>query len=239
MRTPLNRRHLVSSTLTQAWKIYRSQFVLILALAALIWLPCELLSSYCEAFVFKSAHASSQLARLLDHFVGIIATAAIVCTAMVAHDGKRITFDYALAGGLSAWWRMWWTRFLCALLILVGLLMLIIPGLYIATRLFFIDSVVVAEGISGTAAIGRTFDLTKNRFGPSLLLICAIYGVLIVPACAFALPATFISALDHWIVQATASFACDLVGAFASVAFFCAYKGYAQSSVPPTPPTGF
>jgi hypothetical protein len=208
------------------------------SLAAVVWLPCELLSSYCDAFVFKGDHASFHFTRLLDHFVGIIATAAVICTAMAAHAGKRITFDYALAGGLASWWRMWWTRLLCGLLVLVGLLILIIPGLYIAARLFLIESVIVAEGLSGTEAIARSFQLTKNRIWATLLLICAISLVVSIPTSVFALPTTLAPPLNHWLIQATASFACDLIGAFTSVAFYCAYEAYAQLTIPPASEQG-
>lgn len=53
----------------------------------------------------------------------------------------------------------------------MGLLLLVIPGLYLGTRFAFAENIVVAEGVSGTTALQRSFDLTRDRFWPVFWLI--------------------------------------------------------------------
>src|SRR6184192_3038929 len=113
--------------LAQSWQIYRQQFSVIVAVVLVIWTPLELLSSYMDAFVFgeDDFRKSWKFAQFLDNFFGIIATAGVIFIGHQALIGQRATFRSALATGFNSWGRMWWTRFLTGLALVVGLLLLI------------------------------------------------------------------------------------------------------------------
>jgi hypothetical protein len=221
---------MISSILSDAWRIFRERFGVIAAVVVVIWLPCELLSSYLDAFVFgpDDFRKSFKFAQLLDNFIGIIATAGVTFIAISARSGPDATFGSAIGAGFGAWGRMWWTRFLSGIALLFAFLLLIIPGVYLLTRLCFVESIVVAERISGSRAMRRSLEITKDRFWPTFRLGLVILLLLIVPAGAVILPTILIPALDHWLVDAASQLACDVIGAFTTVALLCGYQNYSN-----------
>ncbi len=216
--------------LADAWQIYRQQFKVIAAVAAAVWLPCDLLSSYFDAFVFgpDNFRASFKLTQFLDNFIGIIATAGVIFIALSSRSGQAVTFRNAMAAGFSSWGRMWWSRLLSGFVLLVTTVFFILPGLYFATRFCFIEVLVVAECISGKKAMVRSLELTRDRFGQAFLLCLTIALLWIVPYILI----LCISVMGNWLTEAAGQFATDLLFAFTIVAFFCAYERYAKACKP-------
>jgi hypothetical protein len=223
---------MISSILSQAWGVYRQRFGLIASVVITVWLPCELLSSYFDAFVFgpDDFRHSFQLTRFLDNFIGIIATAGVIFIAFATRSGQPATFGGGIGAGFAAWGRMWWTRFLSGLTILIGLLLLVIPGVYVATRLSFVESIVVAEHISGTDAMRRSFDITKGRFWQAFWLAIVVGLLVIGPVAVVILPTMFVPGLDYWLIDAAAQLACDVICAFGTVAFLCGYEAFSEAT---------
>jgi hypothetical protein len=221
---------MISTILSNAWRVYREHFGLIAAVVIVVWLPCELLNSYVDAFVFgpDDFRRSFKLTQFLDNFIGIIATAGVTFIAITAHTETPASFGSAVGTGFSSWGRMWWTRFLSGLAIIVALLLLIIPGVYLLTRLCFVESVVVAERISGTRAMARSFELTNDRFWQTFRFGLAVGILTAIPLILIALPTLLVPAFDHWLIDAFVQLTCDVIGAFATVAFLCGYQAYAE-----------
>jgi hypothetical protein len=221
---------MITSILSEAWRIFCERFAVIAAVVVVVWLPCELLSSYFDAFVFgpDDFRKSFRFAQLLENCIGIIATAGVTFIALSARSGKQVTFGSAIGAGFSAWGRMWWTRFLSGIALLGAFLLLIIPGVYVLTRLCFVESIVVAEGISGSQAMRRSFEITKGRFWPTFGLGLILLLVLIVPIIVVVTPTVFIPALDYWLIDAASQLVCDVIAAFITVALLCGYQVYSN-----------
>lgn len=219
---------MIKTILSQAWRVYRERFGVIAAVVIVVWLPCELLSSYFETFVFgpDESSRSLKLGHLLESFIGIIATSGVTFVALKARSGQSATFPNAMGAGFQSWGRMWWTRLLCGLAIALAAVALIIPGIYLLTRLCFAETVVVAERISGRRAMARSFELTKGRFWPTFRFGLVLVLVIVLPVFLFFLPVAFIEALDHWLVYVAINLTGDVVAAFATVALLCGYEAY-------------
>lgn len=73
--------------------------------------------------------------------------------------------------------------FLTSVLSLFGLLLLIVPGIYVAVRLAFVPFLVVDEGLGPTAALAESWRRTEGRFwallGGALLGLFAVWVGLI------------------------------------------------------------
>jgi hypothetical protein len=76
----------------------------------------------------------------------------------------------------------------------------------------------------------RSFELTKNRFWPTFRLGLVLLLLLIVPGALVILPTAFIPALDHWLIDAAAQLAGDVIAAFGTVALLCGYNAYSNES---------
>lgn len=216
---------MTAAILKQAWSVYRSNFVVIAAVILVICLPIDLLSSYMDYFVFDpdDFRKSFKFSRFLDNFIGIIATAAIIWIGHAASKGERPSFGGAMRTGGSSWGLMWWTRFLSGLVLVLGFLLLVLPGVYLLVRLALIEPVVVCERASGSAAMRRSFELTKGRFW-KLFGLGLIFGAIMIAIVAcIVVPAILIPALDHWLVDAASTLIADFVGAYGTLCLYSAY----------------
>ena len=157
---------MITAVLKHAWDLYRTHFGTVAAVVMVIWLPLELLSSYMDYFVFDSDdfRRSFKFAQFLDNFFGIIATAGVISIGYTSWLGRRPSVREALDVGVRSWGRMWWTRFLTALTLVFGFLLLIFPGIYLLVRLALVEPIAVCERVSGSAAMRRSFELTRGHF---------------------------------------------------------------------------
>ncbi len=221
---------MITPILRHAWSLYRKHFGVVAAVVVAIWLPLDLLSSYMDYFVFgpDDVRKSFKFARFLDNFVGIVATAAVIAVGYSSCVGGHPAFGSAMSVGARSWGRMWWTRVLTGLSIVLGLILLIIPGLYLLVRLALVEPVVVCERVSGSTAMRRSFELTRGRFWQVVLLVLASGAIIIVPMACVILPIVFIPVLDHWIVDAATSLLADVIAAFGTLCLLCAYVSFAK-----------
>jgi hypothetical protein len=211
-----------------AWDAYRKHFRVVASVVLVICLPLELLSSYMDYFVFgqEGLQKSFKFARMLDNFIGIIATAGVISVGYTAWLGQLPSFGGAMRVGVSSWGRMWWTRVLKTLAVVLGFLLLILPGIYLLVRLALAEPVAVCERVSGSAAMRQSFELTKGRVKEVFLLGLVFGAVLLAALACLILPALFIPAMDHWLVHATTGVIVDLVGAFGTLCMVCAYASF-------------
>lgn len=224
---------MIKSILSDALRIYRARFGVIALIVAIIWLPCNLVDSYFTYFVFdpEDIRGPFKLTQFLENFFGIIASAGVTYVALGQTVNRPVGFSNALGVGFSSWGRMWITRFLFSIAVLLGLLLLVIPGLYLGTRFAFAESIVVAEGVSGTTALQRSFDLTRDRFWPVFWLIVLTVLIIAIPAVLFSLPVALVPALDHWLINAAFMLPADIAIAFATVVFTCGYRTLSEEPV--------
>lgn len=219
--------------LRESWATYRRHVLVIVAVVAVVWTPLELLSSYMDFFVFgeDDFRKSWKFAQFLENFFGIIATAGVIFIGSSARDGQVPRFGPAIAAGFDAWARMWWTRFLTALVTLLGFIFLVVPGVFLMVRFSLVEPVTVQERISGLAAMRRSYDLTAGRFWLVFRLALALAAILVLPLLAVALPGILIQSLDHWLIDAAFQLVFDGVMAFATVVFATVYSQFRSELV--------
>lgn len=216
----------VGMILREAWRAYTQGFWSIAVIVAVIWAPLELLSSYMDYFVFgpEELGKSFRFARLLDTFGGIIATAGVLFFGQAWLSGERTTVGASLSQGLSAWGRMWLTRFFYGLYLLGGLLLFVLPAIYLLARLCLAEAVTVCEKRSGRDALNRSFELTRGRFWEIFRLGLSLIGLVIVVAVVVVLPTVLVPALDHWLMDAATNLIFDIAAAFGTLCFLCVYR---------------
>ena len=229
----------MSIILKQGWRLYRQNFGTLAAVVVAVWSPCELLSSYMDAFVFgeEGWRKSIRLTLFLDNFFGIIATGGVITIGYSSLSGGSLTFGTALGMGAAAWGRMFWTRCLIGLAVIGGFLLLVIPGIYLCVRLAFIEPVVICEKVYGTTAIRRSFELTKGQFWFIFRLGLVLITLLLLMIGLFVfLPAILIPALDNWLVDAATQLAADVLSAFCTLCLVTAYVSFLNEKKLSEPP---
>jgi hypothetical protein len=101
--------------------------------------------------------------------------------------GEQPGARQALVSGFEAFTPLFFAVLLAAVGIAIGFLALIIPGVYLAVRWFFVPQAVVIDGTQGPAALTRSGEVVQGFWWRT-------FGLVIVVNLAVALPALVLSA---------------------------------------------
>ncbi|MGB8931425.1 MAG: hypothetical protein WCC48_09300 [Anaeromyxobacteraceae bacterium] len=96
--------------------------------------------------------------------------------------GRNVTFGAMIGAGFSRAWPLFIVGLAAYLLVLIGLVALIVPGVIVGMALIVSVPIVVAEGSAGVGAtIKRSFALTKGSrgtiFGAVVVVVLALWAV--------------------------------------------------------------
>lgn len=76
----------------------------------------------------------------------------------------------------AKFWSFWWMSVMSALAIMVGCVLLIIPGLYLAARWFVAGPVLIAEDKSATEALRESWHLTRGSVWHLVAATLVLFG---------------------------------------------------------------
>lgn len=183
----------VVATLRDAWGLFRRDRALLVRLAApfLFWpalalgllIPAPPLPD--EGVADTTARATAWIdsaGQWAGHYggwyfasyaVGLIGTAALLTLVL---GGGRLTVGEALGRALKAAPRYLLAMILVALPVGAGMLLYILPGLYVAGRLLVVGPVLLAERrMAAVGALARSFALTRGVGLPMAALASCTY----------------------------------------------------------------
>jgi len=136
-------------------------------------------------------------------------------------DGRVIGPMQAWACGLHNWGRLFFTFLLSALAISVGLMLLVLPGLYIAVRLGLANQVCLLERKSPIEAMKISWAGTGDLFWTLAKGLAIIYGLLFV---AEMLLAPLVS--GNALLRMLASVVLDFLNVFGAIYTFRIYRAW-------------
>jgi hypothetical protein len=124
----------------------------------------------------KSAFgASFGVTLVLGAFLGLLAQAATVDAAMRVADGGRVEFGQALGRAFGRLPVLLGAGLIAFVLIMVGFMLLVVPGIMVSLAYMMMLQVVVAERLGPWGSLKRSALLTKGvrwkLFGFALLLV--------------------------------------------------------------------
>ncbi|MDR3142147.1 MAG: glycerophosphoryl diester phosphodiesterase membrane domain-containing protein [Tannerellaceae bacterium] len=167
----------ISEVLSASWAALKSQ----------IWILVGLFIGYMIlSFVFglllspaMTSIALSLIANLIFYVIAIVFTLGYTKNLFQTLDGEEPQFS---AYGQQA--RKIGTYFVAGLLycilVFIGTLLLIIPGIYIALRLQFFVQLIVEEDAGIIESLQKSWNITKGQALPLFLLALVMMGICIV-----------------------------------------------------------
>ncbi len=180
--------------LQAGFSLLRSHFWLLVGLAAIIYVPMGLVR---EALPFATGVAASgegspasplalvlfALLTILVFGVGTpLASAALTVAVGDIYLGRPTGVGPALRRAWALFLPLVGTTLLSSVFISLGLLALIVPGIWLALAYFVSWQVVVLEGLSGMAALRRSGELMRGNKGRAILVSLAsgvLHGVVL------------------------------------------------------------
>jgi len=164
-------------------RVYRRHFGVLMACSLLPMLPCIVLLKWLTAI--KSPWV---LLAVPPYMVAtFVAGGAMTVVVSDICLGNRPTLAHAYGHilGQRRWWRMLSTGLLLVVMAWAGLVLLVLPGVWVMVRGFLTSIVVVLEGRKGMDAIKRSFALTKGQAWRivGLTLLPALLAVIVLFLC--------------------------------------------------------
>lgn len=191
----LARRRDVTSLFRDALATYWSHFGVFVALAAAIVIPVELVvqgigqEQLTAAYDPDIAPAETIITALVTYLVITpLITAICIFALLRMADGEKPAARQSLVSGFEAFTPLFFAVAIAAIGIAVGLLALIVPGIYLFVRWFFVPQAVVLEGDRGTAALTRSAAMTQGFWWRTLGLVLLAQIVALLPTLVLASP---------------------------------------------------
>ena len=160
------------SKLREAIALYTANFVLFSQIILTVWLPASVLVVYLRYFVLPELTGGDEIAMLIQELeisnlieliFGPIYAGALIYAFFRIKQGATVGYGVAMRHAAKRGLKLFATRFSTSLIIFLGLLALIIPGIILTLRYYFIDEIVVLENINSGNARKQSTRLTKGR----------------------------------------------------------------------------
>lgn len=148
-----------------ALRLYLFNLPLIAVPTLLVWLPVSYFveSTIAQTHELDVAMLSIRLHSFAELIFGPFVTSAVIWSLAERHAGRTPTVSALLKAGFDSWGRLFAAKFVASFLVLIGVLALIVPGIYLIIRFSLIDAVVVLEGAGPTHARHRSAALVTGR----------------------------------------------------------------------------
>jgi hypothetical protein len=203
----------IGEILSAAFQLYQRYWRTVLAIAAVVVVPFTLLQYLLGHAVRVTGVATSNgvavtsswrvgLAGLVTALAGVVMflvlTGAITRAVAAEVAGEDPGVEQSYRFGFHRFWSVLLVSVLVGLATIAGLILFVIPGIYIGVRLCVSIEALVVEGRRGTQAMGRTWELVGGHWWHA-------FGTLLVAALLTGLVNALITAPfsgTSWFVQA-------------------------------------
>ena len=165
----LTRRRELGELVDDTWRLYTKNLGLFLPIAVVIIVPLDLLVlgvGFGELW-----HGYDSSPPIGESFTAVVlrfavfqplVTAAHVAAVMALGRGERPTPWWSIARGMERWGAVLWVILLTAVIVGVGFICLVIPGIYLLVALYFAAQAVVAEDRHPFDALRRSRELVRG-----------------------------------------------------------------------------
>jgi hypothetical protein len=196
----LARRRDVTALFRDALVTYWSHLWTFLLLSATIVVPVELvvqgigLEQLTAGYDSKLTTAETVITALVTFLlITPLVTAMCIYTLRQLAEGGRPAPRQALVAGFEAFTPLFFAVLIAAAGIALGLVALVLPGIYLFVRWFFVPQAVVLEGDKGTAALVRSSAMTQGFWWRTLALVVLAQIATFVPTLLLGAPFTSIA----------------------------------------------
>lgn len=124
-----------------------------------------------------AAIAASVIAIIGSIILGIYLSIAMTLTQLRSVKGKKTSFSEVINDAHPYFWRFVGLAILSALIIIIGLVLLVIPGLIASFFLVFSTLILINENTGVVEALKRSYDLVKQNWKVVLSLVIVMFAI--------------------------------------------------------------
>jgi hypothetical protein len=151
--------------LATALRLYFGNLPLIAAVVLTVWLPANFLLELIleDRPDSDDPLVAMQFNNIAEAFLGPFVSGALIAALAERVEGRRAGYWAAMGVGLRRWGKVFVARLQAGLLIILGLIALIVPGVIMAVRYALIDPAVVLEGATASESRTRSTELARGQ----------------------------------------------------------------------------
>jgi hypothetical protein len=153
-----------AEVLDRSFQVLRDNFVLLVSISLIVWVPYGVLADFLAT---RSISAMLIMVAFVWVFVPL-GTAAATFAIADLFLGKETTIGGAYSAMLEILVPMVGTYLMLGFFVILGLIALLIPGIYLAVCWYFALVVMVIERRFGLNALGRSRALVRGNWWPTL-----------------------------------------------------------------------
>jgi hypothetical protein len=181
----------LSGVLGETWKLYKAHAAHLLVIAFVIYLVAAVLAGL---LALAGGVIGALLGSIIEFIAAFLLQAALVKAVQDVRDGRAdLSFGETVSAATPYIWPVAGASILAGIAITIGLILLIVPGLFLITIWAVIVPVIVIERSGALASFGRSHQLVRGHgwhvFGTLVLVFLILIVVDILLGLAFsALP---------------------------------------------------
>nr|WP_143547731.1 hypothetical protein [Rhodopirellula sp. SM50] len=185
---PVTQRTNLVGKFAEAVRLLSNHLVLFSAIILTVWLPGNLLINYLAYYVYSEDEIVNLMRSTMwiEGIFGPIYIGAMIHVLWKLKTGEYVSYSEAIGVGIRNWGRLFAARLVAGLIITLGFIVFLIPGIVLQVRYALLDSAVVLDGAGAHRATVRSTELTVGMrwqiffaailfFVPYLFLSFAIY----------------------------------------------------------------
>jgi hypothetical protein len=184
----------VGRVVRETFAVTRRNFVTIGLLALLLGVLPSLVIGLLGVSL-GAANESSSSSNIVTTLTGAILQGAIIYVVVGEQAGRTVSLGESLSRGSKLFMALFGIGLLTGIGTILGLILLVVPGLFLATAWAVAGPARVVEGPGVTKALQRSWDLTRGHRWRVFALFLIVWGVallaIVALAAAFALAGFF------------------------------------------------
>jgi uncharacterized membrane protein len=166
----------IHSCVSFGWETFKKRpwfFVGASVVIALVYICASALTSAIDALLGGSAKEPTLLGSLADYGLSTLISMGATAFYLATHDSPE-TVDLTQLWRPHPFWKFVGASILVGLLIIVGFILLIVPGIVLALMYMFTTFIVIDRGLGPIDAMKESNSITRGHKWPLLGLVCIL-----------------------------------------------------------------
>lgn len=168
----------LSGVLGETWKLYKAHAAHLLVIAFVIYLVAAVLAGL---LALAGGVIGALLGSIIEFIAAFLLQAALVKAVQDVRDGRAdLSFGETVSAATPYIWPVAGASILAGIAITIGLILLIVPGLFLITIWAVIVPVIVIERSGALASFGRSHQLVRGHGWHVFGTLVLVFLILIV-----------------------------------------------------------
>ena len=217
----------MTAKFSEALRLLTHHLGLFTAIILTVWLPGNILLNYIAYHVEEPSNMSfmgiMKATMWIEAIFGPIYIGALVYALFQIKSGRPVTYQEAIGIGFKKWGSLFAARFVAGILMGLGFIALVIPGVILAVRYSLLDAAVILESKGTSEARARSIELTTGRRWQIFWAAVLFFVLFMILGFAVYLPLDLIESLNIMPVEVALDCLLDVAYAFIQIVIFLFY----------------